>query len=215
MALAAPMLIGANGNWNATVSETAGGHRLGNPEAKVKLTEWVSYTCSHCANFEQESQAPLKLFLVRSGTVAVEVRHFIRNPVDLTIAAITNCLPDSKFFATHSAFLLSHEKWMAKVHATNRAQQQRWTTGGVPARLRAVASDLDFYTMMESRGMGRTELDRCFANEDRIRAIATRSQADIQEFSLTGTPSFAINGKLADGVHDWPAVRKALEDALK
>ena len=139
MALAAPMLIGANGNWNATVSETAGGHRLGNPEAKVKLTEWVSYTCSHCANFEQESQAPLKLFLVRSGTVAVEVRHFIRNPVDLTIAAITNCLPDSKFFATHSAFLLSHEKWMAKVHATNRAQQQRWTTGGVPARLRAVA----------------------------------------------------------------------------
>ena len=214
MALAAPMLVGANGNWNATVAETAGGHRLGNPEAKVQLTEWVSYTCSHCAHFEQESQGPLKLLLVRDGRVAVEVRHFIRDPIDLTIAAITTCLPDSKFFAAHSAFLLTQEKWLTKARATNRAQQQRWTTGAIPARLRAVASDLDFYTMMEGRGMGRTEMDRCFADETRVRALANQSQADIQKFSLAGTPSFAINGNVADGVHDWPAVQKALEDAL-
>jgi len=214
MALAAPVLVGANGNWNATVAETAGGHRLGNPEAKVKLTEWVSYTCSHCAHFEQESQGPLKLLLVRDGRVAVEVRHFVRDPIDLTIAAITNCLPDSKFFAAHSAFLLSQEKWMAKARATNRAQQQRWTSGAIPARLRAVANDLDFYEFMEGRGMGRTELDRCLSDENRVRAIANQSQADIQKFSLAGTPSFAINGKLADGVHDWSAVQKALEDVL-
>lgn len=214
MALAAPVLVGAKGNWNATVAETAGGHRLGNPEAKVKLTEWVSYTCSHCAHFEQESQGPLKLLLVRDGRVAVEVRHFVRDPIDLTIAAITNCLPDSKFFAAHSAFLLSQEKWMAKARATNRAQQQRWTSGAIPARLRAVANDLDFYEFMEGRGMGRTELDRCLSDETRVRAIANQSQADIQKFSLAGTPSFAINGKLADGVHDWSAVQKALEDVL-
>jgi protein-disulfide isomerase len=214
LALAAPLVIGANGNWNATAAETAGGHLLGNPEADVRLTEWVSYTCSHCAHFEQESEAPLKLLLVRDGRVAVEVRHFIRDPVDLTITAITNCIPDNRFFATHTAFLLSQDKWIAKARVATPAQQQRWTSGAIPARLRAVAGDLDFYEMMESRGTGRTDLDRCFANEAKIRALANQSQADIAEYSLAGTPSFAINGKVAEGVHDWASLQKALNDAL-
>lgn len=213
MVLAAPMLVGANGNWETTVAETDGGHLMGNPEAKVKLTEWVSYTCPHCAQYEHASSLR-KSHYIRHGRIAVEIRHYIRDPIDVTIAMITNCLPDSKFFATHSAFLLSQERWMAKARATNRAQQQRWTSGAIPARLRAVANDLDFYEFMEGRGIGRTELDRCLADETRVRAIANQSQADIQKFSLAGTPSFAINGKLANGVHDWSAVQKALEDVL-
>ena len=32
-------------NWTTTVVERGNGHLLGNPEAKVKLVEFMSYTC--------------------------------------------------------------------------------------------------------------------------------------------------------------------------
>ena len=37
--------------WSNSIMATDGGHRIGNPEAEVKLVEFMSYTCSHCANF--------------------------------------------------------------------------------------------------------------------------------------------------------------------
>src|SRR5690606_29822372 len=63
----AVLAIAATGNWNATVAQTEGGHVLGNPAAKTKLTEFVSYTCPHCAHFEQESEGAIRLGWVQSG----------------------------------------------------------------------------------------------------------------------------------------------------
>ncbi|HEX8580099.1 MAG TPA: thioredoxin domain-containing protein, partial [Allosphingosinicella sp.] len=40
------------GDWTQTVSATpAGGFLMGNPAAKVKLVEYGSMTCGHCAAF--------------------------------------------------------------------------------------------------------------------------------------------------------------------
>jgi hypothetical protein len=44
-----------------------GGHLVGNPGAAVKLVEYVSYTCPHCAHFEVEADAPLRLSFIASG----------------------------------------------------------------------------------------------------------------------------------------------------
>ena len=42
---AAPRPVAATANWNAVVARTASGtHVLGNPNAKVRLGEYVSYT---------------------------------------------------------------------------------------------------------------------------------------------------------------------------
>ena len=39
-------------NWNQTITLTPQGtHLLGNPAAKVRLTQFISYTCPHCAHF--------------------------------------------------------------------------------------------------------------------------------------------------------------------
>ena len=42
-------------------SETpAGGYVLGNPKAPVRLLEFMSFTCPHCAHFTQDGAAQLK-----------------------------------------------------------------------------------------------------------------------------------------------------------
>ncbi|MET0251779.1 MAG: thioredoxin domain-containing protein, partial [Novosphingobium sp.] len=100
--------------WNTTVTVTpAGTHVLGNPQARVKLVEHISYTCPHCAHFEQQADAPLRLTFIASGTGSIEVRHYVRDPVDMTVTLLTNCGPPAKFFLNHTAFLRSQAKWIA------------------------------------------------------------------------------------------------------
>ncbi|HEY6817620.1 MAG TPA: thioredoxin domain-containing protein, partial [Croceibacterium sp.] len=103
-----------NRNWPTVVVETAdGAHRIGNPEAKVKLVEYVSYTCPHCAEFTREADDRIKLSYVTAGNLSLEVRHLIRDPVDLTAVMLVNCGPASKFALNHNAFMLQQARWIA------------------------------------------------------------------------------------------------------
>jgi hypothetical protein len=48
---------------------------LGNPRnAPVKLVEYISYTCPHCAHFEAESDAQLRIGFIATGKGSIEVR---------------------------------------------------------------------------------------------------------------------------------------------
>src|SRR5690606_23205391 len=72
-AAAAFLCVGAAPNWTGVVAKTEAGHRLGNPDAKVKVIAFESYTCSHCAHFEQEAGPVLKLAYIPTGNVSFEV----------------------------------------------------------------------------------------------------------------------------------------------
>jgi protein-disulfide isomerase len=200
-------------NWLATFAAGDGAHVMGNPQAKVKLTEFVSYTCPHCANFERESEGALKLHLVQPGKINVEVRHIVRDPIDLTVAMLVQCGPKEKFFGNHTAFLVRQDDWLDKARAATPAQQQRWSTGTDQARWRAIAGDLGLYIMMEARGYSRGEIDACLNPADALR-IATQSRADGTKYGVNGTPSFALNGTTLANVHSWASLQARLETAL-
>ena len=122
-------------NWNTTVTVTPQGtHVLGNPAAKIRLTQYVSYTCPHCAHFEEQADAQLRLTFVATGKGAVEVRNIIRDPIDLTVALLTNCGPTAKFFGNHAAFLRGQDKWIGPLVNPSPAQRARWTTGAFATR---------------------------------------------------------------------------------
>jgi len=207
----AVMAIAATGNWSATVARTDGGHVLGNPAAKTKVTEFVSYTCPHCANFERESNGPIKLAWVQPGKVAVEVRHIVRDPIDLTAAMLTNCGAKEKFFQNHTMFMQSQDTWLGKAQLALPSQRQRWSNGTMPSRWRAIASDLGFYEMMESRGYSRAQIDQCLGDEAAARRIAEQSESNGTKFGIRSTPSFVLNDKLLSGVHSWAELQAAVK----
>lgn len=197
-------------NWTQTVVEKDNGHLLGNPEAEVKLVEFMSYTCSHCADFARNGDPAIKLAYVPNGRVSFEIRHLLRDPIDLTAALLTQCGDPAKFPDNHSAILYAQDEWFAKAKAATQAQRSRWQFGSNGARRQAIASDLGFYTIMERRGYSRVALDRCLTDETRATALAEASQADVAAYNLTGTPSFVVDGELLAGVFTWPALEKAL-----
>jgi protein-disulfide isomerase len=207
---AAPRTVG----WNHTVTRTAAGtNLLGNPAAKLRLTQYVSYTCPHCAEFEIESEGALRLGYVATGKVAVEVSHYLRDPVDLTAALLTNCGPKEKYFLNHAAFMRSQKQWIGRIAGLSEAQRARWSNGPVPARTRAVATDLGFYAIMASRGYERPTVDRCLADPAGAQRLARQTEA-AGKLGVHATPSFAIDGTLLIGTHDWKLLRPQLDARL-
>ena len=198
-------------NWSSMVAKHDGGYLLGNPEADNKLVEYMSYTCSHCYEFARTGDPAIRLFMVPTGTLSYEIRNLLRDPVDLTAALLTHCGDEEKFPANHAAIISKQAEWMETARTATQAQRTRWNFGTNAARWRAIASDLGFYDIMETRGYSRPELDHCLADDAKATALAETSQRDVEALGLKGTPSFVLNGKLLDGVYNWDTLKPVLE----
>jgi len=203
-----------HGNWNATVTQGSDGtYTLGNPAAKVKLTEYVSYTCSHCAHFHQEADAKLRLGYLPQGKVSVRVAQILRNPIDLTVATLTNCGDPKAFFTRHNAFMASQSRWLGKYDGFTPAQTARWTSGDVPNRLRAIASDFDFYAIMARFGYSRVQADRCLGDAAMVKRLTAQTEA-ASALGVDSTPSFAINGQVLTDEHEWKTLAPQIDAKL-
>lgn len=214
LASALVMSSASSPNWMITVTETEAGHLIGNPDAETKLAEYVSYTCSHCADFARDGDPALKIAYVRTGKVSVEVRHLLRDPIDLTAAMLTHCGDVQKFALNHSAIMLNQSKWLPIAAEATAAQRQRWSNPDRAAARRAIAGDLDFYQLMEGRGYRMAEIDQCLADSAKESELIQATRADAARLGLQGTPSFTINDQLLDHVHSWPALQPALDAHL-
>lgn len=200
-AAAAPVLV---------IKTATGSHVVGRATAPVKLVEYVSYTCPHCADFERESHEPLMATLVRPGKVSVEYRPFLRNVVDIAATLLANCGGAARFQGNHTALMQNQATWFV---VPGEEQVQRWNTGDLPTRIRTVAVDLKLYAMFTARGYTRAQLDACLADQAQVDAIAKENQTAIAA-GVQATPSFLINGQLQD-VHGWNDLRGALDVALR
>jgi protein-disulfide isomerase len=216
---AAAILGGAAGSratrvdWDSVVVETDLGHRIGNPEAKVQLVEFLSYTCPHCAEFAQQGEAPIKLAYLAPGKINVEIRHLIRDPIDLTVGMLVNCGATAKFPGNHNAFILGQSRWIGPLARPTPAQRARWTTAGAAGR-RNIASDFAFYPIMERRGYSRTAVDRCLADEAMAQRLAEASAKEWDRPGVDATPTFSINGVVMPGTHTWAALERQLKEFL-
>ncbi len=197
-------------NWIGLVEATDGGFRMGNQAAANRLVVFSSYSCPHCAEFERRSEMELTAGHISPGTLSFELRHLIRNPLDLAAALATECGPPRRFFTRHRAIMRAQDRWLAVTSKATAAQQQRWSSGPVPGRMRAIANDLGFHELLAPHGVSRAALDRCLGDHKRAEAIAATSKAQAERLGITGTPSFVLNGTRLEGVHDWLRLRQVL-----
>ncbi|WP_239804710.1 DsbA family protein [Croceicoccus hydrothermalis] len=207
--LAAAPAVSAQESAAAQTAPMAG-HLIGREDADMRLAEYVSYTCPHCAHFEKQAGDTLKLAYARPGHVGVEIRHLVRDPLDLTVALIANCGKPANFAANHTVLMKAQPQWLDRIRATTPAQRARYETGTNAARRQALARDAGLYDLMKNRGYTPVALDRCIADDTMAQRLVTLSRQYAQS-GVTGTPSFAIDGKLLPGVHDWSALKQVLD----
>lgn len=195
-------------NWDNLAASTPDGYPvLGNQGAPVRLVEFISYTCSHCATYATTSEQPLRTGLVRQGKVAVEIRPYFRNGVDVAATLLALCGPDERFFTNHDAILAKQSTWLQP--PLNPNAQQRWANPVFGERMKAVAEDLGLYRIMLDQGHAPVELDKCLADEVLAKQHEVSTQHAYEKLGVQGTPSFLVNGQLANA-HSWDELHQTL-----
>lgn len=201
-------------NWLNAVEQTDKGYRLGNPEAEAELIEFISYTCSHCAHFAKQSDNTLDVAAIGPGYISVEVRPVIRNYLDLVVSLLVQCGEPAGFKARHRAFLYAQDSWFGEAVKAPRSQQEIWARGTAEARINA-ARALGFYEIMRDTGYSTSAVDACLRDDAAAMAIQTNDRTDREAFSISGTPTFALDGETLTGVVDWPGLAQKLQERFR
>jgi protein-disulfide isomerase len=201
--------------WSATVSESAiGAYSIGNPQAKVKLIEYFSYTCHVCGDFAKTGSAPLKTLYIDKGLVVFEYRNLVRDPVDMTAALLARCGEPKAFAGNHQAIFAAQPALLAKITKATDKQKTSWFEGTTAERARKIAADTGLTALMTARGYTAAQQNACLDNEVAAAELTGMTNIGRGADRVEGTPSFFINGRNA-GVTAWPALKSKLDLALK
>jgi protein-disulfide isomerase len=214
LAAVAALTIGAAPvDWTKTVTRGANGaYVLGNPKAKVRLVEYLSYSCSHCAHFSGEASAPLKTKYVSKGNVAVELRHAVRDRYDFAAALLARCGGASRFHAQSEALFAGQPALLqtASAHEAKSTMPENSSTNDVLADIAAGSGLVNFMT---ARGIPAATVNACLTNKAEQDAVLGMTKEAWEVRKLKGTPSFLINGR-DTGPADWATIEPKLKAAL-
>ena len=210
VALFATAAAPAAKDWTQVVTQTPdGAFVLGNPAAKVRVVEYLSYTCPHCAAFAEESAPVLRGQMVKSGRVRLELRNAVRDKLDLAAGALARCAGKAGFFGATEAMLSSQSAWLPRGLLFIQTNEGRLGLYPEAARLRAYADGAGLTAMMKARGVNDQAIDGCFAPD----ALAPMLDMTKEAWGkITGTPTFFVNGKIVPNAH-WAELQPALTAA--
>ena len=213
--VAAPVAPPANGDWSTVVSQTPeGGFAMGNPNAKVKLIEFGSMTCPHCAEFEEQGGQALIDNYVKKGLVSYEFRNFVRDPYDITASLIARCGGPSSFFGLTRAFYASQSEWIGKIQSADPATLQALEGQSPQAQFKALSDIAGFPAFAVMRGVPKAKTEACLADPAAATQLVQMNSDAVSNFNIQGTPSFAINGKTLENVAGWAALEPKIKEAL-
>ncbi|CAN5149507.1 DsbA family protein [soil metagenome] len=213
-ALFAPLTVAAAApDWTKTVTRAPNGaYVLGNPKAKVRFVEYLSYSCPHCAHFTGEASGPIKTGFVSKGTVAVEIRNAVRDRYDFTAAVLARCGGPARFFANSEAIFGAQETLLTKAtafEATNSLPE------GAPVEvaLKGIAKGSGLTDFMVARGFTPAQVDACLVDKASQTAVLGLTKDAWEVRKIPGTPAFIINGKSVPA-SSWAEVQTKLRAAV-
>ena len=203
-----PPTAEAQRDWRSNVTRTkAGDYVIGNPGAKVALTEYISFTCPACRNFVEQSSPALRGDLVKRGVVRVEIRNITLNGLDMAAAMLARCAGPTGFLPMHD---LIYSNQSALIDRAGRIRPA-FLAGSPTEQAKVFASQSGLSDLAKSRGMTDASIEKCLSNQGELDRLSAATQAAMPR--IHGTPGFEINGTVAHDVHNWAALQPLLAAA--
>ena len=148
---------------------------LGNPDAPVKIIEYASFTCSHCAHFHDTVFTKLKTDYIDTGKVHFTLREVYFNRYDLWAGMMARCGGDLKYFPVTDILFSTQADWSHTDDPLVAVDNIRKIGLGV--------------------GMTGDQLDACMKDSTTADAMIARFEANMAADQVEGTPTLFINGE--------------------
>ena len=168
---------------------------MGDAAAKIKVVEYASASCSHCARFNNEVFPEFKKKYIDTGKVYYTRKEFLTPPNELAAAGFL------------TARCAGKDKYFNVLDAIYHAQAEIFQTGDMRGVLLRIA---------QGTGMTEKQFDACITDEKALKALNDRVDAGMKADKITGTPTFIVNGKqIASGEVSLAQLDTAIADASK
>ena len=148
---------------------------IGSADAKVKMVEYASFTCPHCANFHATVYKDLKRDYIDTGKVHFTYREVYFDKFGLWAAMVARCGGDMRYFGIADILFETQNEWLA---------------GGDTA----VAVE-NLKKIGISAGMDAATVQACMDDQKMAEAMVARFQENMTADGVEGTPTLFINGE--------------------
>ncbi len=205
----------AGQNWVDVVSKTPeGGYRMGNPNAPVKLIEYGSRSCPHCAAFDAEGFPVLKVGPIAAGKMSYEFRDFpVHGPIDMGPILLGQCVEPAQFFPMLDQMMAGQPQLLANEEAVIKEVQSSMPNASPAQFSIALTEKLGYVDFVKRRGIPDAKVKACLGDAKALETIAKQTDAANQKYNVSGTPTFIVNGTVATNVYDWAALQPVLKAA--
>ncbi len=173
---------------------------LGQANAPITLIEYASTTCPHCAAFHEENWDRLKEQYIDTGRVRFVFREFPTAPAAVAVAG----------FQVARCGGATPEQYFARVGELFRQQQAIFASGsmeGVRAKLIEIGG---------AAGLSEQQVLECISDESGAERVRRIVESANNEFNITGTPTFIINGRKVEDPSfvTWDGLSRILDAQL-
>lgn len=166
---------------------------LGDPNAPVKVVEYASFTCPHCAAFHAGTFKDFREQYIETGQVHFTYREVFFDRYGLWAAMIARCGGTDRYFGLADLIYRTQDEWARQAD---------------PA---AVAESLK--KLGAQAGLSQAELDACLQDGDKAQSLVQWYEANAAEAGIRSTPSFVINGELHTGNMSLQQIGQLVEEA--
>ena len=169
-------------------------HTLGKDNAPVKVDEYSSLTCTHCAHFYLHILPELEKRYVDTGKVRFVMHDFPLNAMSLKAAAVAQCMPKDIYFPFIKTLFEALEAGKFGGSNSEAVLYQYAALGGLPAdKASACANDVGLQNTL----------------------IAGRTKAS-EKYKIEATPTFIIDdgAEIISGALDTETFAAAFDRQL-
>jgi protein-disulfide isomerase len=167
-------------------------HGLGNPKAPVRIDEYYSLDCPHCAAFVVETLPKLTADYIDKGKVYLVLHDFPLHEPALQATMLARCAPPERFFPMVDTLFHVQTGWVGSLPALK--QQAKF----------AGLNDAQIDSCLNDRGL-----------EDAILAERLKAEKEVQ---IEATPTFIFNQKSSDRIVSaapYDDFKKKIDSLLK
>ena len=212
---AGPVAAPEGQRWSEVVTKTdAGGYLMGNPDAPVKVVEYASLTCGHCAHFAMEGEAPLKADYVDTGRVSFELRNYTLNVVDVAATLVARCGSESDFFPMVEVMYADQQGWFQSMIPQFQALLGAIDALPIAEQLPRIAEVGRLKGYAAARGIDGARVDACLADPAALEELRLLRASAERDYQVRGTPTFVVNHVRATDYNQWDGLKPALDRAL-
>ncbi|RAK58174.1 DsbA family protein [Phenylobacterium deserti] len=165
---------------------------LGKASAPIKVVEYASLTCPHCATYNAEVISVLKSRYIDTGQVQFTLKELLTPPQTVAAAGflMARCAGPDKYF---------------KVVDDVFRSQSRWRAGGIRQVLLQIAM---------ANGLTEPQFEACLKDEAQLDALEARIRKVVEEDGIESTPTIFVNGRKVEG-HTLADLEAAIAAARK